>query len=46
VWGNLDLRYWLINNAQLIEILYLRMPEDDFNLKVYLYDPLVHAPEK
>ena len=38
-WGNLELRDWVIRNAQLIDILYLRMPEDDFHLRLYLYDP-------
>lgn len=38
VWGNLRLRDFLEANAQLIDILYLRLPEDDFNIKIYLYD--------
>jgi hypothetical protein len=43
VWGNIPLRDWLEQNAQLIDILYLRMPEDDFNLKIFLYDPAIHS---
>jgi mannosyltransferase len=45
VWGNVRLRDFLEENAQLIDILYLRLPEDDFNIKIYLYDPAVNAPK-
>ena len=40
VWGNVPLRDFLEANAQLIDVLYLRLPEDDFNIKIYLYDPV------
>ena len=39
VWGNIPLRDFLETNAQLVNVLYLRLPEDDFNIKIYLYDP-------
>jgi mannosyltransferase len=39
VWGNIPMMNWLQKNGELIDILYLRLPEDDFNLKIYLYDP-------
>jgi hypothetical protein len=39
VWGNLEMREFVLNHTELIEVLYLRMPEDDFNLRLYLYDP-------
>jgi len=45
VWGNIPLRDFLEANAQLIDVLYLRLPEDDFNLKIYLYDPAVNSPD-
>jgi mannosyltransferase len=44
VWGNLPLKDFLEQHAQLIEVLYLRLPEDNFNLKIYLYDPAIHSP--
>lgn len=43
VWGNIRMRDWLELHGQLIDILYLRLPEDDFNLKIYLYDPAVNS---
>lgn len=42
VWGNIPVRDWLELHGQLIDILYLRLPEDDFNLKIYLYDPALN----
>jgi hypothetical protein len=39
VWGNESLKFWVEQNAELIEVLYLRLREDDFSLRVYLYDP-------
>lgn len=39
VWGNIPIRDFVEEQGQLIDILYLRLPEDDFNLKIYLYDP-------
>lgn len=46
VWGNIPMRDWLELYGQLIDILYLRLPEDDFNLKIYLYDPAVNFTDK
>ena len=46
VWGNLPMQDWLEIHGQLIEILYLRLPEDDYNLKIYLYDPIHNSVEK
>jgi hypothetical protein len=40
------MRDWLELYGQLIDILYLRLPEDDFNLKIYLYDPAVNFTDK
>jgi mannosyltransferase len=37
-WGNKEMKLWLEHNAELIEVLYLRTP-DDFSLRIYLYDP-------
>ena len=45
VWGNIPLRDWLETHAQLIDVLYLRLPEDDFSLKIYLYDPAQFIPD-
>jgi uncharacterized membrane protein len=39
VWGNLRMKSWVEQNAVLINILYLRLREDNFSLHVYLYDP-------
>jgi hypothetical protein len=46
VWGNIPMRDWLELYGQLIDILYLRLPEDDFNLKIYLYDPAINFTDK
>jgi hypothetical protein len=46
VWGNIPLRDFLERDAQLIEVLYLRLPEDDFSLKLYFYDPAIHSSNK
>jgi hypothetical protein len=43
VWGNLPLKAWVEQNAELIEVLYLRLRDDDFNLRIYLYDPARHT---
>ena len=43
VWGNIPLNNFLVENAELIDILYLRLPEDNFNIKIYLYDPSVNT---
>jgi len=39
IWGNPVMREWVMSNTVLIDVLYLRLPEDDFNLMLYLYDP-------
>lgn len=46
IWGNIPIRVFLEENAQLIDVLYLRLPEDDFNIKIYLYDPAVNTPKQ
>jgi mannosyltransferase len=46
VWGNIPMRDWLEEHGQLMDILYLRLPEDDFNLKIYLYDPALDLPDE
>lgn len=38
VWGNLEMKYWMEQNAELKEVIYLRR-ENDFNVRIYLYDP-------
>jgi mannosyltransferase len=38
VWGLPRKKQWIEQNATLIEVLYLRRPED-YNLRIYLYDP-------
>ncbi|MGD8751590.1 MAG: glycosyltransferase family 39 protein [Anaerolineales bacterium] len=38
VWGNTRMKQWVEQNAELVEVFYLRLP-DDFSLRVYLYDP-------
>jgi uncharacterized membrane protein len=39
IWTNDEVKTWLENNAQLIEVWYLRRPENNF-LRVYLFDPM------
>ena len=46
VWGNFPLKIWVEENTELIEVLYLRLPEDDFYLRVYFYDPAKYVPVK
>ena len=46
VWGNYPLIKWLQTHARLVEVLSLRMPEDDFNLRIYLYDPVRYNVSK
>ena len=41
-WGNKEMKWWVEQNAQLIEVYYLRTP-DDFYLRIYLYDPVVQG---
>jgi hypothetical protein len=38
VWGNMTMKRWLESNAELIEVLYLRRPDNNY-LRIYLYDP-------
>jgi hypothetical protein len=38
VWANDKMNTWLNDNADLIEVKYLRTPEDLY-LRTYLYDP-------
>ncbi len=38
VWGSPSRKQWVERNAELIEVFYLRTPED-LSLRVYLYDP-------
>ncbi|MBE2199768.1 MAG: glycosyltransferase family 39 protein [Anaerolinea sp.] len=38
VWGDLRKKQWIEQNAALIDVFYLRMPEDH-HIRVYLYDP-------
>lgn len=37
-WGNKQMKLWIEQNAELVEVKYLRTP-DDFYLRLYLYDP-------
>jgi mannosyltransferase len=39
IWANVKVKWWLENNAELIEVYYLRTP-DDFYLRVYFVDPV------
>ncbi|HUG43779.1 MAG TPA: glycosyltransferase family 39 protein [Acidobacteriota bacterium] len=43
VWGSPARKRWVERNAELVEVFYLRTPED-LNLRVYVYDPSV--PER
>lgn len=38
IWQNLPMKSWLTENAQLIDVYYLRVTED-LALRIYLYDP-------
>lgn len=38
IWTNGNVKTWLENNAELIDVWYLRRPENNF-LRVYLFDP-------
>jgi uncharacterized membrane protein len=38
IWGNTEMKWWVEQNAELVDVKYLRLP-DDFYLRVYLYDP-------
>lgn len=39
IWTNGDLKLWLESNAELIDVWYLRRPENHF-LRIYLFDPI------
>lgn len=45
VWGNIPLKNWLEAQGQLVEVFYLRQPEDDYYLRIYLYDPVKNSIE-
>ena len=38
IWGNMEMKAWIEQNAELKDVLYLRR-EDEYYLKIYLYDP-------
>lgn len=38
VWGDLTKKAWIENNTELMDVLYLRTPQDQ-NIRIYLYDP-------
>jgi hypothetical protein len=38
IWINAEVKTWLENNGELIEVWYLRRPENNF-LRVYRFDP-------
>jgi hypothetical protein len=38
VWTNSEMKSWLEQKAELVDVRYLRTP-DDFSLRIYLYDP-------
>jgi uncharacterized membrane protein len=43
IWTNGDLKTWIESNAELIDVWYLRRPENNF-LRLYLFDP-VRTPD-
>ena len=43
IWTNSDVKNWVEGNAELIDVWYLRRPENNF-LRVYLFDP-VRTPD-
>jgi hypothetical protein len=45
IWTNRKMKSWVERNTSLIEVKYLRTP-DDFFLRIYLYDPVVHVPSQ
>jgi mannosyltransferase len=45
MWVNNKMRNWVEQNGQLIDVMYLRLPEGDFNLRIYLYDPAIQHEE-
>jgi mannosyltransferase len=42
VWANREMKSWVEEKAELIDVRYLRTP-DDFSLRIYLYDPVRNA---
>jgi hypothetical protein len=38
VWGNEAMKGWIEQHGELIDVRYLRTP-DDFYLRIYFYDP-------
>ncbi len=46
IWVNPEMKDWVPRNAELIEVLYLRLPEENFNLRLYLYDPAKNSLEQ
>jgi mannosyltransferase len=45
MWVNNKMKNWIEQNGQLIDVMYLRLPEGDFNLRIYLYDPAIQPVE-
>jgi hypothetical protein len=37
-WANREMKWWIEQNAELVDVRYLRTP-DDFSLRIHLYDP-------
>lgn len=44
-WANNDMKWWMEQYAELVDLRYLRMP-DDQSLRIYLYDPVRHADSR
>jgi hypothetical protein len=40
IWLNGEIKTWLEDNAELVNVWYLRRPEDNY-LRVYLFDPTI-----
>lgn len=40
-WGNEDFYWWVSHRTQLVDVFYLRTP-DDMKIEVYLYDPVLN----
>jgi 4-amino-4-deoxy-L-arabinose transferase-like glycosyltransferase len=43
IWTNGRMKAWVEQNSELVEVKYLRTPEDLY-LRVYLYDPMINSP--
>lgn len=39
IWNNARMKEWIEKHGQLINLLYLRLPEGNFYIRIYLYDP-------